>query len=97
MKTGTDRRTDMVAYIADYEQQHGYAPSLREIMRAVGLRSPSVVHYHLQVLQKQGLLNRDKYLSRAIKLLRGKPSKKRSGRDSVSKAKFSTKYPMASR
>ena len=34
-------------YIAETTQQQGYPPSVREIGEAVGLRSPSTVHFHL--------------------------------------------------
>ena len=41
-------------------------PSVREIGEAVGLTSPSTVHAHLQVLQREGYLQRDPTKPRAI-------------------------------
>ena len=35
-------------YIAACIQTQGYPPSVREIGEAVGLRSPSTVHFHLK-------------------------------------------------
>ena len=37
-------------------QEYGYAPSVREIGAAVGLRSTASVSYHIQALQEKGLL-----------------------------------------
>ena len=42
------------AYIADCIQTQGYPPSVREIGEAVGLRSPSTVHFHLKNLEEAG-------------------------------------------
>ena len=35
-------------YIAETIQRQGYPPSVREIGEAVGLKSPSTVHFHLK-------------------------------------------------
>ena len=39
-----------------FVQENGYAPSVREIGEAVGLRSTASVSYHIQALQEKGLL-----------------------------------------
>ena len=43
-------------YVNQFVQENGYAPSVREIGSAVGLRSTASVSYHLQQLQEKGLL-----------------------------------------
>ena len=43
-------------YVNQFVQENGYAPSVREIGAAVGLRSTASVSYHLQQLQQKGLL-----------------------------------------
>ncbi len=43
-------------YVNQFVQEKGYAPSVREIGAAVGLRSTASVSYHLQQLQNKGLL-----------------------------------------
>ena len=43
-------------YVNRFIQENGYAPSVREIGAAVGLRSTASVSYHLQALQEKGLL-----------------------------------------
>lgn len=61
--------------ILDYIQQEiklrGYAPSVREIGLAVGLKSTSTVHGHLTRLEKKGLLHRDSMKPRAMGLIGG--------------------------
>ena len=41
-------------YIAQAIQDQGYPPSVREIGEAVGLKSPSTVHFHLKHLEELG-------------------------------------------
>lgn len=53
-------------YLKDFTLNHGYAPSVRDICKAVGLTSTSTVHGHLTRLQKKGLIERRKDMSRAI-------------------------------
>ena len=43
-------------YVNQFVQENGYAPSVREIGAAVGLRSTASVSYHIQALQDKGLL-----------------------------------------
>ncbi len=46
----------IMEYVNQFIQENGYAPSVREIGAAVGLRSTASVSYHLQALQQAGLL-----------------------------------------
>ncbi|MBR3950272.1 MAG: transcriptional repressor LexA [Oscillospiraceae bacterium] len=43
-------------FVNQFIQENGFAPSIREIGAAVGLRSTASVSYHLQQLQEKGLL-----------------------------------------
>ena len=43
-------------FVNEFVQENGFAPSVREIGAAVGLRSTASVSYHLQHLQEKGLL-----------------------------------------
>lgn len=67
-----DMQERILAYIQQEIQARGYAPSVREIGEAVGLRSTSTVHGHLMRLEKKGLLHRDAMKPRAMGVL--KPS-----------------------
>ncbi len=63
-----DRKRKILDVIAATIRARGYPPSVREIARAVGLASTSAVHHHLQVLEKDGYLERGAAQSRAIRL-----------------------------
>jgi len=61
------RRRDILEFISSAIRDRGYPPTVREIGDAVGLKSSSTVHFHLNVLQKLGLIERDGSLTRAIR------------------------------
>ncbi|NSW56319.1 MAG: transcriptional repressor LexA [Armatimonadetes bacterium] len=61
------RRRDILEFISSTIKDRGYPPTVREIGDAVGLKSSSTVHFHLNVLQKMGLIERDGSLTRAIR------------------------------
>ena len=53
-------------YIQSYCKEHGYPPSVRDIGKAVGLKSSSTVHMYLVQLEELGLIRRDPARPRAI-------------------------------
>ena len=55
-------------YIAQTIQEQGYPPSVREIGDAVGLKSPSTVHFHLKHLEELGVIGKSAGKGRAITL-----------------------------
>lgn len=57
-------------YIARMIQTQGYPPSVREIGEAVGLKSPSTVHFHLKHMEELGVLTKGAGKGRAITLAR---------------------------
>ncbi len=57
-------------YIVSFIDEKGYAPSVREIGEALGLRSPSTVHFHIKHLQELGLIEKGAGKGRAIALRR---------------------------
>ena len=64
----TAKQQEILAYIRQAIQADGFPPSVREIGKAVGLRSPSTVHAHLRVLEEEGYINRVDRKTRAIRL-----------------------------
>ena len=62
------KRGEILEFLKDFSAQKGYAPSVREIMQAVGLKSTASVHYHLSELHKAGLITVDGTKNRAISL-----------------------------
>ena len=55
-------------YIAACIREQGYPPSVREIGEAVGLKSPSTVHFHLKHLEEAGVIEKGAGKGRAIAL-----------------------------
>ena len=64
----SSRQQQILRYIQQHMDVHGYPPTVREIGSAVSLSSSSTVHAHLKSLQEQGHIERDAVLTRAIKL-----------------------------
>ena len=56
MPRTSDKAQQILDYVNQFVQQNGYAPSVREIGAAVGLRSTASVSYHLRLLQEKGIL-----------------------------------------
>ena len=56
MARTSDKAERILEYVNTFVQENGYAPSVREIGAAVGLRSTASVSYHIQALQDKGLL-----------------------------------------
>lgn len=63
-----DNKIKILKFINDFVLKHGYAPSVREICKKMGLTSTSTVFYHLKKLEDEGLINRDYGKNRAIKV-----------------------------
>ncbi len=64
-----DNQQRILDFIKSEIQTKGYPPSVREIAQAVGLKSTSTVHGHLQRLEKRGLLHRDAMKPRAMEVM----------------------------
>lgn len=65
----SDRQSRMLETIRDHVSEYGYPPTIREIGRAVGITSTSVVTYNLKSLERKGYLNRDSEVSRGLRLV----------------------------
>jgi repressor LexA len=55
--------------VSSFTRDTGYPPTVREIGRATGLRSPRSVSQHLQALERKGFIHRGREKSRAIRVL----------------------------
>ncbi|MBQ5799304.1 MAG: transcriptional repressor LexA [Oscillospiraceae bacterium] len=55
-------------------EEQGYPPSVREIGDALGLKSPSTVHFHLKHLEELGYIEKGAGKGRAIALKREEPA-----------------------
>jgi repressor LexA len=65
----TKRQREILDYLQDFIQQHGYAPSLEEIGRRFGLSSLATVHKHLTNLQEKGFIKRAWNRSRSVEMI----------------------------
>lgn len=69
LKTLTGRQLQILEFIREHVKEKGYPPSVREIAQAVGLKSSSTVHGHLNRLEEKGFIRRDPTKPRAIEIL----------------------------
>ena len=65
----TKRQREILDYLHDFIEQHGYAPSLEEVGRRFGLSSLATVHKHLTNLQEKGFIRRAWNRSRSVELV----------------------------
>lgn len=66
MPRTSNKQEEILAYIQEFMMENGYAPTIREIGAAVGLKSTASVSYHLSQLQSKGILNFEPGKKRAI-------------------------------
>ena len=69
MQPLTKRQREILDYLSDFIQQHGYAPSLEEIGKRVSLSSLATVHKHLTNLQEKGFIRRAWNRSRSVEVV----------------------------
>ena len=69
MEELSKRQQSILQFIIDEIKSKGYPPSVREIGKAVGLKSPASVHSHLKTLEKLNYLRRDPAKPRAIEVI----------------------------
>src|SRR5918911_3745493 len=62
----SNRQKDILDYIEDFVQDHGYPPAIRQIQEQLDISSTSVVAYNLKALETKGLLKRQGKVSRGI-------------------------------
>jgi repressor LexA len=71
-----DKQSEIYNFIKAQIQLKGYPPAVREICQAVGLKSTSTVHGHLERLEKKGYIRRDPTKPRAIELIKDSVTRK---------------------
>jgi repressor LexA len=69
MPRTTNTREIILDFIKIFRLRNGYSPSVREVADQCGVRSPSVVQYHLNHLEQAGLIRRSKDTSRSIEIV----------------------------
>ncbi len=65
----TKRQKEVLDYITQYIEVHGYAPSYREIAEAFNLGSVATVADHVETLVSKGLLKKSDNSARSLQLV----------------------------
>lgn len=60
---------EVYRFIVQFSNQRGYAPSLKEIAKALKISSTSTVNYAVQKLVDQGLIKREDKIARGMTLV----------------------------
>lgn len=68
MKQLTEKQQVVFDYIKSSIDDNGFAPSVRDIAKAVGYASPSTVQYVLDKLEEYGYIERDPHLKRTLRI-----------------------------
>jgi repressor LexA len=63
-----ERHQKILDFLQEYQRENRYPPSIREIGVKTGITSTSVVNYYLDQLEKRGLIERDRKISRGVRL-----------------------------
>ncbi len=66
MESLTKRQFEVLEYLKSYIDNNGYAPCVRDICFALGLKSTSTAHAHLTKLERKGYISRDPAKPRTI-------------------------------
>ena len=70
-KVLTERQAAILAFIKDFAQDHGYPPTIPEIQKEFGIKSPNGVNNHIKALTKKGYIKRDSSRARALEIIGG--------------------------
>lgn len=65
----TKRQREIYNYIKNHIAEKQYPPTIREIAEAIGLKSPSTVHGHLDRMRKMGHINFIDSLPRTLSIV----------------------------
>jgi len=64
-----ERHQKILDFLSEYQRANKYPPSIREIGEKTGISSTSVVNYYLDQLEKKGMIERDRKISRGVRVL----------------------------
>lgn len=67
---GKEVRDRLLREIRKFRDEHGYPPTLRELMVLAELSSTSIVSYHLRFMEGQGVIERTPGASRGIRVVK---------------------------
>jgi repressor LexA len=96
-----ERHLKILEVLAKF-QNKGYPPSIRDICEETGITSTSVVNYYLEQLEKWGFIERDRKISRGVRIMPEKVDEvfrmlSTSARQSLDSLREMIKVPMMGR
>lgn len=66
----SERQKKILEVLETFQDENGYPPSIREICSEADISSTSVVNYYLEQLEEMGYIERDRRISRGVRLLK---------------------------
>ena len=85
------REKAIVKFIEKHLKNNGYPPSVREIGKAVGLKSTATVHGYLASLEEKGYIKKENQKGRTLKLLKGGLTEENKDQLEISKEVYSSR------
>lgn len=73
MKRLSDKQSRILDFLNRFQRERDYPPTVREIQSGCDISSTSVVEYNLRILEREGYFERDREISRGIKLRGRRP------------------------
>lgn len=67
-----NRERQVLGFVSQYIQRHGYAPTLIEIAESIGVNAVSTIHEHLARLAQKGFIKKTAGFERGIELVETK-------------------------
>ncbi|MBW4620389.1 MAG: transcriptional repressor LexA [Cyanosarcina radialis HA8281-LM2] len=74
MEILTEAQQQLYDWLVDYIRQHQHAPSIRQMMRAMNLKSPAPVQSRLEHLKAKGYIEWEEGQARTIRILHSEAS-----------------------
>ena len=70
----TERQSEVLTFITEFADTHGYCCSIREVMAAIGCVSPNGAMCHLKPLMKKGYIAMEPNTARSIRPIQEIPN-----------------------
>lgn len=72
----TKKQQELLSFVTDFIVEHGYGPSYREVMNALGYKSVSTVAVHVEGLIAKGYLRRGENAARSLEIVKSSDNEK---------------------
>ena len=88
----TKKQQELLQYIDGFIKEHGYGPSYREVMRALGYKSVSTVAIHVDQLIAKGYVEKKDNSARSLSIITLRPVTESKSDDQIIKLIEKTMY-----